>query len=57
MKQPTLAVVGFEAFAKKTRRSELLATMNRVLPWADLLALIEPYYAKVPRGPGCRPIE
>ena len=56
MKQPTLAVGGFEAFAKKTRRSEFLATMNRVLPWADLVALITPHYAKVPSGAGRRPI-
>ena len=56
MKQPTLAIGGFEAFAKSTRRSEFLATMNRVLPWAELLAVIEPYYAKVPSGAGRRPI-
>ena len=56
MKQPPLAVGGFEAFAKSTRLSEFLATMNRVLPWSALLALIEPYYAKVPNGAGRRPI-
>lgn len=56
MKQPTLAVGGFEAFAKTTRRAEFLTTMNRVLPWPALLALIEPHYAKVPRGAGRRPI-
>jgi len=56
MKQPTLAVAGFEAFAKTTRRAEFLSTMNRILPWPALLALIEPHYAKVPSGAGRRPI-
>lgn len=43
-----MAVGGFEAFVKKTRRSVFLATMNRLLPWAERLAVIDPYYAKVP---------
>ena len=45
MKQPPLAMGGFEALAKKTRRSAYQATMHRGLPRSDLLAVIDPYYA------------
>jgi len=45
MKQPPLAAGGFEAFAKKTRRSAYQATMHRGLPGSERLAVIEPYYA------------
>jgi IS5 family transposase len=42
MKQLTLAAVGFERYAKTTRRAAFLAEMERVLPWSALCALIEP---------------
>ena len=45
MKHPPLAVGGFEAFAKKIRRSAYQATMHRGLPGSERLAVIEPYYA------------
>ena len=44
MKQQTLA--GLEKYSKTTRRARFLAEMDRVVPWAELCALIEPYYAK-----------
>jgi len=50
MKSASLAGGGFEAFVKKTRRPAFLAKMHRAVPWADLLALIEPDYPKGPRG-------
>jgi len=51
MKQQTLAVaVGFERFARHTRRAEFLSQMERVVPWAELVALIEPHYPKVGNG-------
>jgi len=31
----------FQRFAKKTRREQFLDEMERVMPWAELLALIE----------------
>ena len=46
MKQLTLATSDFERFRKPTRREKFLAEMNEVVPWADLVALIEPYYPK-----------
>ena len=33
-----------------TRREQFLAEMDAVIPWAQLLTLIEPYYPKAGRG-------
>lgn len=49
-KQMTLASSGFEKFTKKTRRAQFLAEMDRVVPWAELCALIEPVYPKAGNG-------
>lgn len=57
MKQQTLAMAadqGFEQYRKPTRRDEFLATMERIIPWAELCAVVEPYYPK--RGNGRPPI-
>ncbi|WP_211948158.1 transposase, partial [Cupriavidus yeoncheonensis] len=59
MKQMTLAVAadqgaGFETRRKRTRREEFLETMNAIVPWVDLCAVVEPYYPK--RGNGRPPI-
>src|ERR1035441_8203692 len=51
MKQQTLAMAnGFERYTKKTRRTLFLEEMERVVPWAELCALVEPVYAKVGNG-------
>ena len=57
MKQKTLAMAadegaGFERYRKPTRRDVFLATMNEIVPWAQMCAVIEPHYAK---GVGGRP--
>ncbi len=59
MKQQTLAMTadqgaGFEQHRRPTRREEFLDTMNRIVPWTDLCAVIEPHYPK--RGNGRPPI-
>lgn len=41
---------GFERYSKKTRRAVFLEEMERVVPWAELRALIEPYYPKAGNG-------
>lgn len=43
MKQMTLAVAGFERYGKTTRRATFLAEMDKVVPWAELCKLVEPY--------------
>ena len=50
MKQLTLATVGFERYAKTTRRAAFLAEMERVVPWSALCALIDPFYPKPGNG-------
>jgi len=55
MKQQTLAMrrntkLDLNNTAGRHRRDEFLDTMNRIVPWADLCAVIEPHYPK--RGNG-----
>ena len=50
MKQLTLAAVGFERYAKTTRRAAFLGEMERVVPWTALCALVEPFYPKPGNG-------
>ena len=59
MKQQTVAMAadqesGFEQHRRQTRRDEFLGTMNRIIPWSALCAVIEPHYPK--RGNGRPPI-
>src|SRR5438034_8786545 len=50
MRQMTLGNTGFEKHAKATRRARFLAEMDRVVPWKQLCALIEPVYSKGTAG-------
>jgi IS5 family transposase len=51
MKQQSFAVVAeFEKFSRVTRRGEFLSQMNAVVPWAELVALVEPHYPKGETG-------
>ncbi len=55
MKQMTLAAAadasaGFERYRKPTRRDAFLAEMQTLVPWAELVALIEPHYPKAGNG-------
>jgi len=52
MKQISLAATGFEIVTKRTRKREFLDEMNQVVPWAELIALIEPH---APAGKTGRP--
>jgi len=52
MKQMTLANSEFEQFRKPTRREKFLAEMNTVVPWAELVAVIEPHYPKATSAGG-----
>jgi transposase, IS5 family len=48
---------GFRKHAKATRRALFLDEMNRVVPWAKFLALIEPHYPKAGNGRPPRGLE
>ena len=55
MKQQTLAVAadqeaGFEQYRRPTRRDVFLATMQEIVPWQELCAVIEPHYPKAGNG-------
>jgi IS5 family transposase len=57
MQQTTFASVAWEKKGKITRRERFLAEMDAVIPWARLLALIEPHYPKGGHGTQPKPIE
>ena len=49
-KQMTLSAqadAGFDQFRKPTRRDVFLSEMDKVVPWSELCAAIEPHYPKV----------
>jgi transposase, IS5 family len=54
MKQQTLT--GFEKFGKTTRRAQFLSDMDRILPWPELVAVVEPVYPKVSERGGRPPM-
>jgi hypothetical protein len=41
---------GFEKHNRATRKAEFLARMDRLMPWAEFCALIEPHYPKAGNG-------
>ena len=49
MKQLTLGT-GFEKYGKTTRREAFLLEMNKIVPWRQLCALIEPVYSNGAEG-------
>jgi IS5 family transposase len=51
MKQMTLAgATGFEKHGRSTRKAAFLARMEKLVPWAEFCALIEPHYPKAGGG-------
>jgi IS5 family transposase len=52
MKQITLAQTGFELVTKRTRKREFLDEMNLVVPWRELVEVIQPF---APSGQTGRP--
>ncbi len=52
MRQRSLAETGFERVTKRTRKREFLDEMEQVVPWAELISLIEPH---APKGKTGRP--
>lgn len=51
MKQLTLAATrGFEKHSRATRKAEFLARMERLMPWSEFCAVIEPHYPKAGNG-------
>jgi transposase, IS5 family len=57
MKQRTFASAAWEKKGKVTRRERFLGEMDQVIPWAQIQALIEPYYPKAGNGTQPMPME
>ena len=57
MKQTTFASAAWEKKGKVTRRERFLGEMDQVIPWAQILALIEPHYPKAGNGTQPMPME
>ena len=49
-KQQTFASLAWQNKGKKTRRERFLGEMDAIIPWKQLLALIEPHYPKAGNG-------
>ena len=55
MKQQTLAMAAdqgaqYEQYRRPTKRDTFLATMEQIVPWDELCAVIEPHYPKAGNG-------
>ncbi len=48
--QRTLASVAYDTKGKVTRRERFLREMDAVIPWATLIALVQPHYTVAGRG-------
>ncbi|TRO41701.1 IS5 family transposase [Pseudomonas sp. ALS1131] len=57
MTQMSFSDVEYAGKRKQTRRELFLAEMEQVVPWAGLLALIEPFYPKAGNGRRPYPLE
>lgn len=57
MRQMTFASAAWSAKGKTTRRERFLAEMNVVIPWARLVALVEPHYPQAGNGRRPMPLE
>ena len=54
MKQQALG--GFEKYGKTTRRARVLTDMDRIVPSAELTAVVDPVYPKVSQAGGRPPV-
>ena len=51
MRQVTLASQGnFERYGRKSKREQFLESMEAIVPWREVEALIEPHYPKAGNG-------
>jgi len=45
-KQRSFSDQEYEKYCNKTRREQFLEDMNAVMPWQELIDVIEPFYSK-----------
>ena len=56
-KQSNFADMEYANRKRRTKRDEFLEIMDQIIPWDEVVALIEPYYPKGERGRPPRGIE
>jgi len=56
LKQTTFASVAYDRKGKVTRRERFLSEMEQVIPWEQILGLIEPHYPKAGNGTQPKPM-
>lgn len=56
-KQMSLSMFNDELAQVRTKKKEFLAQMNRIIPWGEWVALIQPHYYKGERGNKPYPLE
>ncbi len=57
MRTMSFASLAYESKKKKTRREKFLEEMNQVIPWKELLQIINEYYPKAGNGRQPMPME
>jgi IS5 family transposase len=57
MNNPTFASLAYDSKKKKTRREKFLQEMDKVIPWKDLIQVIEKDYPKAGNGRQPMPLE
>lgn len=57
MNNLTFASLAYDSKKKKTRREKFLQEMDKVIPWKDLIQVIEKYYPKAGNGRQPMPLE
>ena len=57
MNNPTFASLAYDSKKKKTRREKFLQEMDKVIPWKDLIQVIEKCYPKAGNGRQPMPLE
>ncbi len=50
MKQPSFATLAYAGKKKQTRKEKFLSEMYQIIPWRQLVRLINPYYPKAGNG-------
>jgi hypothetical protein len=57
MNNPSFASLAYDSKKKKTRREKFLQEMDKVIPWKDLLKIVERHYPKAGNGRQPMPLE
>lgn len=52
--QPSFSSGGFDVHRKPTRRERFFTKIDQIIPWGELVAIVEPYYPKT--GQPGRPV-